>query len=81
MNDLLDARWWIKHAFRGFAAIICILLLLELAARAPFGSLLLVGLALYAAYRIFSSSPQRPKRPQRNTGAAERTPVLPGGHQ
>jgi len=81
MNDLLDARWWIKRAFRGFVAVICVLAVLELAARTPFGSLLIGGLAIYAAYRVFSSSPQRPKKQQSNTGGAERTPVLPGGHQ
>jgi hypothetical protein len=81
MNNIFDADGWIKRAGRGFAAIMCILALRELIARTPFGPLLLGCLAIYAAYRIWAIFPQRPRRSQRNTGGAERTPVLPGGHQ
>ena len=81
MNNLCNPDWWLQRACRGFAAIMCILAVRELVARSAFGPLLLVCLAIYAAYRIWAASPQRPRRKERNTGGAERTPVLPGGHQ
>ena len=81
MNNLWNPGWWIQRAFRGFAAIMCILFLLELAARSPFGSLLLAILAIYAAYRVWAIFPKRARRTERNTGGAERTPVLPGRNQ
>ena len=81
MNNLCNPDWWLQRAYRGFATIMCILAVRELVARSAFGPLLLVCLAIYAAYRIWAASPQRPRRKERNTGGAERTPVLPGGHQ
>jgi hypothetical protein len=81
MNNLFNPDWWLQRACRGFAAIMCILVVRELVARSPFGSLLLLCLAIYAAYRIWAASPQHPRRKERNAGGAERTPVLPGGHR
>ena len=85
MNNLCNPDWWLQRACRGFAAIMCILAVRELVARSAFGSLLMLLLmlcpAIYAAYRIWAASPQRPRRKERTAGGAERTPVLPGGHQ
>jgi hypothetical protein len=81
MNDLFNARGYIRSAFRLFAGLICILLLLELIAHASFGPLLAVGIIVYAAYRIWSAAgPKRPQHRPRNTGGAERIPLEPGGH-
>ena len=80
MNDLFNARGYIRSAFRLFAGFICILLVLELIAHAPFGPLLMIGIVVYAAYRIWSAGPKRPKRRPHNTGSGERIPLAPGGH-
>jgi len=78
-SNLLNADWWIKLAFRNFVAILCILLFVSLAAHAPFGPFLVLGVFAYIAFRIWTVSPARTSRPrQRNTAGAERTPVLPG---
>ena len=80
--NLFNPDWWIQRAFRGFAAIICILAVRELVARSAFGFLLMLCLAIYVAYRIWAVfPPQRPRRKERSAGGAERTPILPGGHQ
>ncbi len=80
MNDLLNPRAYVKGAFRLFATITCVLLVLELIAHASFGPLLMVGIVAYAAYRIWSAGPSRPTRRQRNTASGERIPLQPGGH-
>ena len=78
-NNLLDAGWWIKLAFRNFVVILGIMLFVSLAVHAPFGPLLFLGAIGYIAFRIWTMRPQRTIRPrQRNTAGAERTPVLPG---
>ena len=83
MSDVLNPDWWIKRAFRNFVAIIAILLFVSLAAHAPFGPLLVLGVFCYIIYRIWTVLPERTNtRRQRNTAGAERTPVLPGeAHQ
>ena len=82
-SNFLNPDWWIKLAFRNFVVILCILLFVSLAAHAPFGPFLVLGAFAYFAFRVWTVSPARTARPrQRNTGGAERTPVLPGGaHQ
>ena len=81
MNNLCNPDCWLQRACRGIAVIMCILAVRELVARSAFGPLLMLCLAIYAAYRIWAASPQRPRRKERTAGGAERTPVLPGGHQ
>lgn len=80
MNDLFNARGYMRSAFRMFIGFICILLVLELIAHASFGPLLAVGIVVYGAYRIWSAGPSRPTRRQRNTASGERIPLQPGGH-
>jgi len=80
MNDLLNPRAHIRGAFRLFATIMCVLLVLELIARASFGPLLMVGIVVYGAYRIWSAGPKRPQRRPRNTTSGERIPLQPRGH-
>lgn len=81
MNDVFNARAHVRSAFRLFVGLICVLLVLELIARASFGPLLMVGIVVYAAYRIWSAGPKRMQRRPRSTGGAERIPLTPGGHQ
>jgi hypothetical protein len=79
MSNFLNPDWWIKLAFRNFVVILCILLFVSLAAHAPFGPFLVLGVFAYIAFRIRTAGPARTiRRAQRSTAGADRTPVLPG---
>jgi len=77
--DFLKPDWGMKLALRHGAAILGILLFVALVVHTPFGPLLFLGAICYGAYHIWTGRPTRTARPrQRNSGGAERTPVLPG---
>ena len=56
-SNFLNADWWIKLAFRNFVIILCILLFVSLAAHAPFGPFLVLGVFVYIAFRIWTVGP------------------------
>ena len=77
MRDLARPERSVALAFRGFVLILALLALPALAARVPFGPLLVLGALSYVAWRVRQTSPKRLWQ-ARPTASAERRPVLPG---